>query len=95
MNPFTIGGQQYKDFTEAWDAYYEALHGSTALGSDTYHIERKAFLSGAISAINVFSVRINALADKPITMQKQMSLAVMSTLNEAMHLASEEFGGKQ
>lgn len=89
--PFAVGGQHYNNFDEAWDAYYTYLHGDGIVDSETYHDEKKAFLSGAISAINVLSVRINNLASEKISCQQQVGTAIMSTLNEAMELASESF----
>jgi len=89
---YGIGGKEYPNFQVAWDEYYSFAHGSDPLDAETYHVERKAFFSGAISAINVLSVRINELSDKSVSVQHQVGTAIMSTLNEAMQSASEEFG---
>lgn len=92
---FGLDGTQYENFVEAWDSYWVAAHGDTQFSAEDYHIERKAFLCGAIACINVLSVRINQLAEEPISVQKQMHTAIMTTLTEAMQHASDEFEWKK
>lgn len=93
---YEIEGDQYNDFIEAWAGYYAAAHGDNIIDATAYHVERKAFLSGAIASINVLSVNMNKLADEQygISAQEQIYKAMMSTLTEAMGHAAEEFGRK-
>lgn len=92
MTTFIEGGVQFTDFNEAWDVYWTSQHGDKPANADSYHDQRKAFFTGAISSINILSFRINELSDKPITIQQQLNTAIMTTLHEAMNHAAIEFG---
>jgi hypothetical protein len=91
---YEIEGDQFNDFIEAWAGYYAAAHGDNIIDAMAYHVERKAFLSGAIASINVLSVNINKLAAENMSVHEQMHTAMMSTLTEALEHAAEEFGRK-
>lgn len=91
---FGVDGKQYDNFNEAWDAFVGHRYQGELMDAAVYHKERLAFLSGAISALNIEAGRINKLASTEISIQEQVTNALMSTLNEALNLASEEFKRK-
>jgi hypothetical protein len=88
---YGIHGRQYQNFDQAWDDYLVTIHGNDPIDASRYHSERLAFFIGALAAINVESVRINELHGPNLTLQEQMKTAILSTLNEALQKASEEF----
>lgn len=91
---FGVDGKQYDNFNEAWDAFVGHRYQGKQMDAEVYHKERLAFLSGAICALNIEAGRINKLASSEISIQEQVTKALMLTLNEALNLASEEFKRK-